>query len=196
MPRFDRCSRPRPVVIAKVDIQNACGALEAIQQMRWLYTPSLGHDVRAEVSGVDQVEADRGSSSTPALRIQPEWRSQPIPQRAVNAQILGKQDLRASGELGHKPTVLVTIGRAVGTVAAFLQALPVDDSDVGSSMRDQPLRSSSCIAVVTPERRTPSMMDKNSCVSGISSPSTRSCAISNHRANRSSILLRPLARAV
>ena len=40
------------------------------------------------------------------------------------------------------------------------------------------------------------MMDRNSWVRGISLPSTRSCTIRSHRANRSSILLRPLARAV
>ena len=55
-----------------------------------------------------------------------------------------------------------------------------------------PSRSSFCTATVTPGRRTASIMARNSCVRGNSGPSSRSSAMSNQRAKRSSTLLRPM----
>src|SRR5215207_6850541 len=45
-----------------------------------------------------------------------------------------------------------------------------------------------CTAMVTPGRRTPSIMDRNSCTSGRSSPSSRSWHIKSQRARRSSMV--------
>src|SRR3954464_7528215 len=51
-----------------------------------------------------------------------------------------------------------------------------------------PVASRVCTAIVTPERRTPSIMDRNSWTRGRSSPSTRSWHISSQRARRSSMV--------
>ena len=47
----------------------------------------------------------------------------------------------------------------------------------------------------TPARRTPSMIDRNSCVTGKWSVSTRSLVINNQRARRSGRLCRALQAA-
>jgi hypothetical protein len=58
----------------------------------------------------------------------------------------------------------------------------------------RPLRSNAWRAVVTSNRRTPNIKCRNSCVRGNWSPSMRSWAIKSQRANRSSILLRPVGQ--
>ena len=76
----------------------------------------------------------------------------------------------------------------MGFARHALHSLAVLHGDLPTSIRNQSLFSEGYRASVTPGRRTPSMRDKNSYVSVIVSSPIRSCAISSHRANRTSNL--------
>jgi hypothetical protein len=88
------------------------------------------------------------------------------------------------------------LGRAVRLTGDPLHSLAVLDRDFPSPVGNQPRSRSAFSATVTPGRRTPSMSDRNSWVSGRMSLWSRSCAIRSQRASRSSSLDRALQIAV
>ena len=98
-----------------------------------------------------------------------------------------------TGRLGPEQTIEFAAHYSVTFAGSVLQAFAIADRDVSAPVFIRPARCKLPAMTVTPERRAPSICERNSCVSSNSSPSTRSWVMSINESDPNGIRTRVTA---